>query len=800
MAPTRRAPISEPAAWCPSPAGSINVNILPCAHKGTAGARRRVKKQGPASSRAPELRSSATLTTIRSLMPSKPPDSLPSQRSASYAPRALCAVLRPPSFLLLLLLGLLGAPLLAGCSNSPYPSADAGKAIIYSELSENPKSLDPSWEYTVSDGEVLANIDDTYLEYQYLDRNPLVLVPSMGARMPFRQETVFTEMVPTLDKSGKPVKDAHGHPLSHPVTRHGETWTFTIKRGIKFADDACFPGGKGRECTAADFIYSFKRMADPSVNCPILSYVLPHVVGLQQFFDQQLALMTADKAKHRQYTCDLQTPVRGLQVDPHDPYTFRVLLRDKYPQLKYLFAMTFTSPIPHEAVEYYNGHGKNDFRKHPVGTGPYYLAEWTENMRLVLKQNPYYHTDRYPSTGAPGDRAKGLLADAGKALPLTPEVVFTIVRQNMVGWTLFQQGYLDEFGVPKETFNKVVAKQGNLTPEMKARGIRLDHATGMDTYYFGFNMNDSEVGGYTPQKRKLRQALSLAFNTQEYLDLTSNGMGIPAQSVLPPGVFGYDPNYKNPYRQTNLEKAKQLLAEAGYPGGIDPKTGQRLEINYDNAANTPAADQEINLSIKQFNRLGIQMKSRPSTYSAFQDRVNNATVQFFSYGWVADYPDPENFYLLFYSENKAPGPNAANYSNPKVDALYRKMAAMDDTPERLKLIHQMRDIVQEDCPWIFNDHSEYLILRYAWLKNAKSNPVALNTLKYLRIDAGLRERDRAAWNRPAYGVVALFFGFLIVSALPATVVIRKRRASSARAARRTLVSRSDRVGKPDRNP
>ncbi|MCA1595618.1 MAG: ABC transporter substrate-binding protein, partial [Chloroflexi bacterium] len=657
-----------------------------------------------------------------------------------------------------------------------------------SYISEDPKTLDPTVAYDTLVSGILAQICDTYLQYNYLKRDPLVLEPLLGASMPVRQPYDLTTQDPLMGKNGAPVTDSRGKPVTHAVLHHGEVWTFTIKRGIHYADDPCFANGRGREVTAADFVYSFKRMADPSVNCPILSYITPHVVGMQAFFDAEASRMAAAKKAGKEYLCNLDAPVQGVQLDTHNPYVFRLILQDKYPQLKYLMAMQFTAPIPHEAIEYYNGGPHGQFRMHPVGAGPYRLAEWDERHRIVLERNPYYHTDRYPTQGAPGDTAAGLLADAGKPLPFDDRIVFTVIPESVPGWNLFQQGYLDSYGVPKETFDKVITTRGALSPEMKARGIILQTAPGMDVNYLAFNMEDSLVGGYTPKKRKLRQALSLAFDSKEFLDLILNGRGITAQSPLPPGLFGYDPGYQDPYRQTNLAKAKQLLAEAGYPGGIDPATGSRLEINYDDSGATPDAREQNGLVIRQLERLGIKVNERQQTFAVFQDRVNSGQFQLISFGWVADYPDPENFYLLFYGPNKGPGPNSARYNNPEFDAVFRQMASMDDGPERLKLIHRLRDILQEDCPWIYNFHSLSYGLRYDWLKNAKPHPVAYNSAKYIRIDYAERARKQAEWNRPRYDVVAGVIVVLVLGCLPAILAARRRRQLSARANRRTLVS------------
>src|SRR5205085_5576357 len=168
--------------------------------------------------------------------------------------------------------------------------------------------------------------------------------------------------------------------------------------------------------------------------------------------------------------------------------------------------------------------------------------------------------------------------------------------------------------VPKESFTQVVTRQGTLTPDMAGRGIRMDHSREPNVWYYAFNMKDPLVGGYTPEKRKLRQAISMAMDVGTYIDLFDSGLGTPAQSVIPPGIFGYDKDYRNPFRQFNIERAKQLLAEAGYPDGIDQKTGERLSIFFDNTATDPSQRQIMLWVLDQFKRIGIRLVPRVCRY------------------------------------------------------------------------------------------------------------------------------------------------------------------------------------------
>ena len=251
-------------------------------------------------------------------------------------------------------------------------------------------------------------------------------------------------------------------------------------------------------------------------------------------------------------------------------------------------------------------------------------------------------------------------------------------------------------------------------------------------------------------------------------------MGKPAQTIIAPGLFGYDPNYKNPYRQPDLVKAKKLLAEAGYPDGVDAKTGERLTIYYDNYLITSAGRQEIGLVVKQIQMLGIHVEPRSWRYPIFQDKVDKGQFQFMSYGWVADYPDPENFVFLLYGPNKSPGPNACAYQNPEYDRLFEQMRAMPDNADRLAIINKMRDIVVEDCPMVYLTHAESFGLTQPWMQNYKPHAVAMDTLKYWNIDGPMRAEDQRAWNQPNYWPSVFLALFLFLGSLPAASVIRRR--------------------------
>ena len=629
----------------------------------------------------------------------------------------------------------------AGCGNNPYPPGMSARPIIFRTLAAEPRSLDPGFAFTIGESLVIDQIYSSYFKHHYLKRPP-TLELCLGARQPERRRITV----------------ADGGQL-----RRGEEWAFTLKKGVRFQDDPCFPGGRGREVTAADLAYAFQRMADPAVKSPIVGFVADKVIG----FPKAIAAARAAGG------FDYSRPIEGVQVDPHDPYTLRIRLNQPYPQLRYLMAMHFTAPVPREAVERYG----DEFKRHPVGTGSYRLTELVRKQRIVLTANPTRHLETYPTDGAPGDREAGLLADAGKPLPLAEQIVFNIQKETITGWNLFQQGYLDSWNVTPESFRQVISQQGSLTEEMKRRGVRLSVVPDTGTVYYAINMKDPLLGGYTPQKRKLRQALSLAVNSQEYIDLFTQGYGIPAQTFVPPGLTGYDEAYRNPYRQfePRLVQARRLLAEAGYPEGIDPATGERLTIYYDTAAADSGDRQEVALLEKQLRKLGVRMETRIWRDIALQDRLDHGQYQMVAASWYADYPDPENFWLLLYSPNARPGPNLSGYASADYDRLFERMRAMDDGPERLELLRRIRSLVEKDCPVIPRLHTVTLMLSYDWHTNVKAHPVSNDWLRYRGINAAERARRQREWNQPVYWPALFAATMAGMLALPAAHAVRQRR-------------------------
>lgn len=507
------------------------------------------------------------------------------------------------------------------------------------------------------------------------------------------------------------------------VSADGLVYTFKIRPGIHFADDPCFTNsaGQGRELTAEDFVYSLKRIADLKVASVAWWILDGKIKGLDDF------RATSGGAG----TTDYDGAVAGLRAT--DRYTLRIELTQPYAQLLWVLAMHHGVAVAREAVDFYGG----QFSVHPVGTGPYVLREWVRNYRMEFVKNPTWaktgRTDRYPAQGGPGDDASGLLADAGKSLPLCDRVVNYVITDPATEWLMFMSGQLDEIrSISRDNWNLVVDDQRRLLPALAKRGIQLYAGPSIAIGYIGFNMDDSVVG----KNRKLRQAMNCAFNHDEWITLNNYRIKKPT-GPIPEGVPGC-PDTPLPYG-FDLERARQLLAEAGFPEGKDPATGRRLELTLDvGNADSVEVRQSIEAFASFMDKIGVVIKPSYNNWPAFLGKLEQRQVQLFYLSWMADYPDAQNFLLLFYGKGASPGPNHSNYNNPAYDALYERALTMSDTPERTALYRQMAEIVREDCPWIIHSDQMSFVLRQPWAKNYKFHPLAMGLEKYTRVTEAAR--------------------------------------------------------------
>jgi ABC-type transport system substrate-binding protein len=707
---------------------------------------------------------------------------------------------------------LLVPALLAACSypwNDPYPDSQHQANIFYSSFAERPKTLDPARAYSDNEYQLIANIYTPPLQYHYLKR-PYQLIPFAAQEIP---RTAY------YDKNDRPLPET-----ADPKNIAYSVYEIRIKPGFKyqphpaFALDADgrpmyqklaaqdlngiyelrdFKHTGTREVIADDYVYQIKRLAQPQLSSPIFALMSDYIIGLSDYAQN---LKAAAKAIPPGAYLDLgQYQLSG--VSAVDRYTYRIKVKGKYPQFLYWLAMPFFSPVPAEVDRFYSQPGmaeKNlSLDWYPVGAGPYMLTVNNPNRQMVLERNPNFPGEPYPSEGAPGDAAAGLLKDAGKPMPFIDKVVLSLEKEAIPSWNKFLQGYYDVSGIASDNFDQVIQLSGTgdpqLTPSMERQGIRLQTSVAPSVYYTGFNMHDAVVGGDSERARKLRQAISIAIDEEEYISIFRNGRGIPAQGPIPPGIFGYQEGEagNNHYmydwvngapERKSVEYARKLLADAGYPEGIDSATGTPLIVNFDSAAAGPEAKAAIDWLVKQFQKINLQLVVRPTDYNRFQEKMRKGTEQMYSWGWNADYPDPENFLFLFYSAQgkvKFSGENASNYSNPDFDRRFERMRQMDNSPQRQEMIDEMLKILRHDGPWVWGLHPKDYSLAHQWVYNRKLAKMANNGLKYQRIDPLLRETLQRRWNRPVAWPLLVAVAVLALGLIPAVIVYRRRERSGA---------------------
>ena len=726
-------------------------------------------------------------------------------------------ILNPLWFIALVLWG-------TGCiSNNPYPASEHTQEIYYSTFSEEPKHLDPAISYSSGEYRFIQQIYEPPLQYHYLKR-PYQLIPLTAESVPkpryfdaegnplpadVSPEQVATAVYDIRIRSGiqyQPhpcfAKDAAGNFRYHTLTPEDAKGIYEVRD---------FPETDTRELVAADYVHQIKRLADPRVACPLLSLLDNYILGMGEYAKALRDALEAEREKRRtatgatynQAVDERENPI-SLDIDAFpflgvkvvDRYTYQILLKTKYPQFIYWLAMPFFAPMPKEVIDFYEQGTLKDrnitIDRFPIGTGPYRLDTFKPHKEIILVRNENFHTELYPTEGEIGDREAGLLADAGAKLPLIPKAVYKLEKEYIPRWAKFLQGYYDASGISSDTFDQAITFSDTGDPRtselLGSRNILLQTNVDVTTIYLAFNMLDDVVGGYTEDRRKLRQAISIALDYEEYIEIFLNGRGLPSHNPIPPGIFGYEEGEIgiNPYVynweaeqgaiRKSLEKARQLLAEAGYPGGQD-SSGNPLILYFDNYRTGPQATSFLNWIRKRFELIGITLEVRTTDYNRFRDKVRNGSSQILMWGWHADYPDPENFLFLLYGPNsklKFDGENVSNYDNPEFNRLFDQMQNMDNSPERLQIIRRMKSILQQDAPWVFAYHRVNFSLYHEWLKNGKPNTTGYNTLKYKRIDSTLRARRQEEWNQPVLWPIWSVIGFLIVGTIPAVVTIWRR--------------------------
>ena len=561
--------------------------------------------------------------------------------------------------------------LLSSCTKKKNYS----EKVLVRNVSAKVKGLDPVNAGDTYSSREVARVYEGLLEYHYLKR-PYQLRPNLAEAMP-------------------------------TVSKDGLTYTFKIKKGVMFHDNKCFPKGKGRELKAQDFVFSIKRMADAELNSTGWWLLDGRIKGLNEWRDQYVG----KKANY-------DDEVSGLKA--LDDYTLQFTLSSEYPQFLYSLAMVYTYAVPKEAVDFYGA----EFLNNPVGTGAFITSTYKQSNKIIYTKNPNFRDVFYPTEGAAGDKEKELLVSAGKKLPLVDRIEVNILTEESTRFLKFKSGSVDFSEIPKDDMSAVITPDKELSDSFAKAGISLDTLPDLDITYIAFNHEDPIF----KNNKKLRQAMSMAYNHAESNKLFYADTAMLAQTIVPPGIAGYDANYKNPYAQYDLEKAKKLLAEAGYPNGKGLPT-----LEYETTSTT-VARQMAEFFQKAMKNIGVNIKVNSNTWPQLTQKTKKRQAQMFGMAWLGDYPDAENFLQLLYGPNASPGPNGSNYSNSEFNKKFDIAKNMQPGPNRAKRYAKLSKMVAEEVPVIFGVHRTSFVLKHSWMKNYKFSTFSHGHAKYYDID------------------------------------------------------------------
>jgi peptide/nickel transport system substrate-binding protein len=485
------------------------------------------------------------------------------------------------------------------------------------------------------------------------------------------------------------------------ISDDGLLYTFHLRKDVKFQDNACFPNGKGREFNANDVKFSLDRVCDPGTGTLGFDFYKNYVVGASEFFEE----VSNSKKESR------ESKLKGVSgYIVKDDSTFQIQLKKSFGPFIYYMCLGFAYIIPKEAIDKY---GK-DFFQNPVGTGPFIFVNWKPDLELNLKKNPDYW-DKDVS---------------GNQLPYVEGVKFKFLKEISQQMLEFQNGNLDEsYRIPNETFKSVVSPQKTLTAEYEK--FKLQKVPSLSIQFYGF-LNTGKIFN----NEKVRQAFNYAIDREKILKFVLNGQGYMGAiyGVVPPSMPNYEVQKIKGYN-FDLQKAKQLMTEAGYPDGKGFPEAV-LQINSGGDRNIQIAESIQNM----LKEIGVNMKLNIMQFAQHLDNIDAGRADFFRLGWIADYPDPENFLNLYYGKNvpkdpKAISPiNSTRYQNAEYDALFEKAISTIDQKARYELYYQAEQIAIAQAPMMIIFYEEDYRLLQPYVKGYALDAMHRVNFRHLWLD------------------------------------------------------------------
>ncbi|MFC5475270.1 ABC transporter substrate-binding protein [Paraherbaspirillum soli] len=567
---------------------------------------------------------------------------------------------------------------IAGATNPADPSK-----VVHEAFEATDDGFDMVKTFNYYSGYVCDAIFETLLTYDYLAR-PAKLIPNTVEAMP-------------------------------EVSDGGKTYVFHLKKGIYFAPDPAFKGVR-RELTAQDYVYTFKRFLDPQNRSPNANILEGKIVGLDDLAKQ------AKKTGHFDY----DAPVAGLQTP--DRYTLRITLNA--PEYNFLYLMAFTAfgGMAREAVEAYG----QQSGQHPVGTGAYMMKEYVPRSKIVLVANPEYRGYTWDFKASDDAWDKQLVHDMkGKKMPQVGRVEISFIEEEQSRWLAFQDGQLDYDKMPQVAASSALDGT-KLKPEMAKQGITLFPQIEAEVTYTYLNYKDPVIGGDSLEKNALRRAIVMAYNNKDEISQMRMGQGIKAEMIIPAGVEGHDPKYRNSTTY-DPDLANKLLDRFGYKRGVDGyrtlPDGKPLTIKITTQA---GAVYVISSEIwkRGLDKIGIRAEFPVSNFADNLKAATECKLMMWGSAWHADFPEGENFMQLLYGPNVGRGNNGC-YASPAFDALYNKAIALPPGPERNQLYVQMNRQVEADTAWALHTTRVRSWLVRPWVKGFKKHPILHSDWLYI---------------------------------------------------------------------
>ncbi|HEX3062797.1 MAG TPA: ABC transporter substrate-binding protein [Usitatibacter sp.] len=575
------------------------------------------------------------------------------------------------------------------------PAADMNKVLRTAYRSGESK-LDPQAESDEASGIILDQIFDSLLEYDYLAR-PAKLRPRAAAALP-------------------------------EVNSDGTVYVLHVKPGVYFTDDPAL-NGKKRELTAQDYAYSIRRLYDPKLKSQWLFLVEGKIKGADT--------VMADARKTNRY--DYDRPIDGLRAI--DRYTLRIELNTTDFGFPYVLAMPATSAVAREVAEYYG----DDFQSHPVGTGPYLLKSWTRGSKIVLEANPGFRQEYFEGEAGDDPRSHEIAARLkGQRLPIVGRIEIYVIDEDQPRWLAFLNNEHDYIRPVPEDFGQIALPNGELAPNLKKRGITTTPDEIAWVTYTTFNLQTeidgrkNDVGGYSPERIALRRAIAMAYRIDEQVALLDKFQSVRAYTPLPPAVAGYDPKFVSPTLEYNPARAKALLDMFGF---VD-RDGDGYRENPDGSPlvlehawyPTLRERQRNQLWKRSMDDIGIRVTfDKVEKLPELRKQARFGKVPSISYGWIADYPDGENFLQLMWKGSIGQA-NYAMFDLPEYNELYEKAKRLPDGPERNAVYAKMVKLICVYVPWMVETYKMGTILMHPWLLNYRKHPFGHEPWRYVDID------------------------------------------------------------------